>query len=302
MNRHHTISTLLALLIVAASPYAARSPADEPAKAEKPAADSMLGKEAGDVRDDNGLSMKLVWCLPGTYKMQHERADGPDDTLTITPVPVLLSRGYWLGRFETTQAEWKRLMGTEPWKDSHLTNEGPDYPATSVSWVDAMEFCRKLTEQERKAGRLPDTWEYTLPTEAQWERACRAQTETAYGFGDDTAQLGEYAWFADNARHANEYYAHRVGLKRPNPWGLYDMHGNAHEWCRDYFVEALPGGRDPEVVEKPPGPRTFRVVRGGGRGDDADDCRSSRHNGNDYDERNVGIGFRIALCPVMPAK
>ncbi len=131
---------------------------------------------------------------------------------------VFLKKGYWLGKFEVTQFEWKQVMQTEPWKGQKFTKEGADYPATFVSWDDATDFCSKLTEQERQAGRLSNDWAYMLPTEAQWERACRARTETRFSFGDDQSKLGEYAWYGVNAFDAGEQYAHRVGQKKANPW------------------------------------------------------------------------------------
>jgi formylglycine-generating enzyme required for sulfatase activity len=163
-------------------------------------------------------------------------APQPRQTAKITPVKVFVTTGYWLGKYEVTQAEWKQLMRTEPWKGKNPTKDGDDSPATYVSWDDAMAFCRKLTEQERQSGRLPSDWEYNLPTEAQWERACRARAQTKFSFGDDASKLGEYAWFNGNAGNAGEQYAHRVGQKKPNPWGLCDMHGNVWEWCRDDYM------------------------------------------------------------------
>ena len=99
-----------------------------------------------------------------------------------------------MGKYEVTQEEWDRVMGTTPWKGSQLVKEDARFPATFVSWEDATEFAAKLTTQERQAGRLPAGWRYTLPTEAQWECACRAGTQTAYGFGSDAARLSDYAW------------------------------------------------------------------------------------------------------------
>ena len=142
-----------------------------------------------------------------------EQVEYPDDPKSetapkVTSVKVRLTRGYWLGAYEVTQGEWKQVMGSEPWK-GHETplagihvppKEGNDFPATFITWDGAMQFCGKLTEGERKAGRLPDGWEYTLPSEAQWEHACRARTETRFSFGDDESKLGEYAWFNGNAR------------------------------------------------------------------------------------------------------
>jgi formylglycine-generating enzyme required for sulfatase activity len=262
-----------------------RATPDEPGKAPTPAADPMRGKEAGQVRDDNGLNMKLVWCPSGFVTMEDvevitERAGENDDTpnddefdpkdepapkprqtTKTTPVKVFLTQGYWLGKYkyEVTQSEWKRVTKTKPWTGQKFAKEGDDFPTTYVSWDDAMAFCLKLMEQEHEAGRLPADWEYTLPTEAQWERACRARTETRFSFGDDEAKLGGYAWSRENAWDAGEEYAHRVGQKKPNPWGLHDMHGNAWEWCRDWYQPKLPGGRDPEMATK----GSDRVLRGG---------------------------------------
>jgi formylglycine-generating enzyme required for sulfatase activity len=270
--------------------------ANETATAD-PSADSMRGKQAGEVRDDNGLRMKLVWCPAGFVSMEQVEldADGARKPGAETArVNVFLTHGYWLGRYELTQGEWKRVVGTEPWKGRESTSEGDDFPVTHVSRDDALMFCGKLTELERKAGRLPDNWEYTLPTEAQWERACRARNETAFSFGDDESQLGEYAWFYDNATNAGEPFAHRVGQKKPNPWGLYDMHGNVAERCRDFCSELLPGGRDPEATKV----GRFAVVRGGCWNDSAAGCRSAISDKVYESARGNCGGFRAACCRI----
>src|SRR5213075_1862730 len=124
----------------------------------------------------------------------------------------------------------------------------------TVSWRSAVEFCRLLTEQERKAGRLPPGWEYRLPTEAQWEYACRAGTQTTYSFGDDESRLADFAWYMENS-----HLTHEVGQKLPNAWGLHDMHGNVCEWCSDWYQDLLGGRTDPEANDRP----SFRVDRGG---------------------------------------
>jgi formylglycine-generating enzyme required for sulfatase activity len=294
------------------------SPA-EPDKAAPPAADSMLGKKAGDVRDDNALKMKLLWCPPGFLTMEQvdrieEPAEKDDDaneddpnekparkTRTvekITSVKVSVTRGYWLGKFEVTQSEWTQVMATVPWGDfQNLMPGGDDFPARGITWNDAMTFCRTLTERERKADRLPAGWEYTLPTEAQWERACRAGTESNFSFGDDELELYEYAWFAENAKKVREY-DHSVGQKKPNPWGLHDMHGNVSEWCRDWYVSKLPGGRDPEVVNK----NLYRVARGGSSVSSAEGCRSALRHPTDPSTRFSWMGLRVALSAVRQAQ
>jgi formylglycine-generating enzyme required for sulfatase activity len=299
------------LLVVAILiwPTVSPSKSDERASTGKRAAGSMLGKAPGEVRDDNGLKMKFVWCPPGFLTM--EQTEPSDRPMPIeprgrpatghaapadkeSPAKVFITRGYWLGKYEVTQAEWKQVMGREPWKGEEYTEEGDDFPASSISWFDAMEFCRTLAELERKAGRLPEGWEYTLPTEAQWERACRARTETIFSFGDDASKLAEHAWFRDTAVKLREIYAHRVGQKQPNPWGLFDMHGNMWEWCRDVYTPMLPGGRDPYVTEG----RWFRVVRGGGWYGDASVCRSASRIGKKPDMPFVACGFRVALSAI----
>ena len=163
----------------------------------------------------------------------------------------------------------------------------PDGPATFVSWEDAVDFCRKLTEQEHQSGRLPETWEYRLPTEAQWEYACRAGTTSRYSFGEEESELDHYAWFDENAWDQDEQYAHPVGRKQPNPWGLFDMHGNVWEWCRDWYADKLPGGRDPEVTRK----GSYRVFRGGCWYFSAGFCRSANRSRGSPSFR----GFRPGL-------
>jgi len=261
------------------------------------------GTQAGEERDDNSLKMKLVWCPPGSFTMgssPSESGRGSAEDL----VRVTLTRGFWLGKYEVTQREWRDVMGTEPWKGQEYLKEGDRFPATFVSWDNAIAFCEKLTAAERKSGRLPDGWEYTLPTEAQWEYACRAGTPTAYSFGDSESALSDYAWWGGvvgNGNAKTEKYAHAVGLKRPNGWNLCDMHGNVLEWCRDGYDGAqLPGGTDPlgptwGRMGPSPGPSSgsYRVYRGGGWNFDAGYCRSAYRGGNSPDGRFSVLGFRV---------
>ena len=133
---------------------------------------------------------------------------------------------------------------------------------------------------------------YALPTEAQREYACRAGTTAAYSFGGDASDLGEYAWYAANAEDVGEKYAHRVGQKKPNPWGFHDMHGNVFEWCRDFYTATLPGGTDPFVETG-----SKRVLRGGNKALGADVCRSALRNYDVPDSFYNNVGFRVALVP-----
>lgn len=300
------------VLAIACGLPAKESETNEPDKAKNPALDPMLGREPGQVRGDNGLKMKFVWCPSGTFTMQDSviKTANVNETVKLAPVEVTLSQGYWIGRYEVTQSEWIRVMDTKPWKDRQNTREGADLPAEFITWGDAQKFCRKLTDQETRAGRLPETWEYSLPTEAQWERACRAGTDSRFSFGDDESKLGDYAWYYDNSAKITGHLLHRVGQKKPNPWGLYDMHGNASEWCRDAFVDELPGGGDPEVMPDVTLRYQARVSRGGSVALMAVHCESGYHaagmpgyaNG-DFGGRLGGtLGFRVALCSLPPVK
>jgi formylglycine-generating enzyme required for sulfatase activity len=263
-------------------------PMPNPAEPQQPG--SLAGSLAGQLREVSGL--KLVWIPAGSFTMGSPQ-DEKDRSSNEGPVSVTLTKGFWLGRHEVTQAEWQRVMRTTPWSGKGFVKEGDDYPATYVSWDDAVEFCKKLTESERGAGRLPANWGYTLPTEAQWEYACRAGSTSRYSFGDDESDLSGYAWFHKNAYAAGEKYAHQVGKKKANAWGLHDMHGNGWEWCRDFNAGKLPGGLDPEVSAG----GSDRVIRGGSWDFTARLCRSAYRCGNTPADRSEHMGFRLAAVP-----
>lgn len=260
---------------------------------------SLVGNRAGEVRDDNGLKMKLVWCPPGIFTMgsPESEVDRNDDE---DQVQVTLTEGFWLGKFEVMQGEWTRLMGTSPWKGEAYVKEGSPCAASYLSWEDAQEFVNKLTEQECRRERLPEGWEYNLPTEAQWEYACRAGTKTAYSFGATSDSLSEFAWWGGLFHKGNarfEQYAHEVGGKKPNAWGLHDLHGNVWEWCADGYDEKVPGGRDPLI-----GPASYRVLRGGGWSSSPSDCRSAFRGADSPKGRMDLAGVRVALRFVRGAK
>ncbi len=198
------------------------------------------------------------------------------------PHRVTLTKRFYLGIYTVTNAQWKRVMGGVPskWK-------GNDCPVEQVSWEDANEFCRQLSAlpEEKKAGRM-----YRLPTEAEWEYACRAGTTTSYSFGDEESQLVEYGWFDRNSGNKT----HAVGTKKPNAWGLFDMHGNVWEWCNDWY-----GGYPRGAVVDPRGPswETSRVIRGGSWGHSSWSCKSAARGGSAPSNRFKSLGFRIALSP-----
>jgi formylglycine-generating enzyme required for sulfatase activity len=191
----------------------------------------------------------------------------------MTEMIQIPDRDYSLGKTVVTQLQWREVMGTEPWKGRPYVMEGDDYPAVYVSWDDAVEFCKKLTDIEGKA--------YRLPTEAEWEYACRAGTTTSYHFGDDATELGKYAWFCANARDIDENYPHRVEQKLPNQFGLYDMHGNVWEWCSDLYDE------DDEEQQD-------RALRGGSWFNDSVICSARYRNYSSPEYRDINFGLRLA--------
>jgi formylglycine-generating enzyme required for sulfatase activity len=250
------------------------------------------GTKTGQMFDDNSLSIQLVWIAPGKFTMgspKGERQRGTNED----QVEVTLTKGFWLARYEVTQFEWQTVMQTSPWAGKEFVKERDDDPATHITWDDAMKFCEKLTKAERQAGRLPADWKYTLPTEAQWEYACRAGTTTRFSFGNNDSELGDYAWYHQNAVIEGQEFAHAVGQKKPNPWGLSDMHGGVWEWCRDRFAKDLPGGTDPEVAGADP----HRVLRGGCWNNHSWRCRSATRNRRTPDHHDDDSGFRIAAVP-----
>jgi len=218
--------------------------------------------------------VELKWIAPGSFQM--------GSPYSSEKYRVSLSSGYWLGATEVTQGQWQSVMGSNP-----SSFKGSNLPVEQVSWEDAMEFCRKLTERERAAGRLAEGLSYTLPTESQWEYACRAGTSGEYA-GD----LDAMGWYDKNSGRRQ---THPVGIKRANGWGLYDMHGNVWEWCSDWYG-SYPSGS----VTDPTGANTgsSRVCRGGCWGDSARRCRSASRSSGLPGGRSRYLGFRLALSSV----
>jgi formylglycine-generating enzyme required for sulfatase activity len=206
----------------------------------------------------------MLWIEGGTFMMGSPQ-EVIDQLNTETPTDsffdegpqhrVTITKGFWLGKYELTQAQWTSVMGMTPWSGKEYVQENPSHPAVYISWNDMQEFISSLNQGEGAEV-------YRLPTEAEWEYACRAGTETRWSCGDDESQLTNYAWYDDNARNVGENYAHGVGMKRPNPWGLYDMHGNVWEWCSDWYSDTY---YSVSSSEDPTGPAsgTWRVLRGG---------------------------------------
>ena len=229
----------------------------------------------------------LVWIKPGTFTMGSPIIEVDRLLNEGPPTQVKLSQGFWMSKFETNQTEYQSVIGTNP---SYDKGDG-NLPVEMVSWDDAINYCRKLAERERAVG-LPAGYEYRLPTEAEWEYACRAGTTTRFGYGEDSgyAQLGDYAWYFSNSGNTT----HPVGVKKPNAWGLYDMHGNVWEWCLDWYGDYL-GGSMTDL--RGSHAASNRVFRGGSWGGNGRGCRSAFRVGSWPGNRGNGIGFRSVLAP-----
>ncbi len=234
----------------------------------------------GPKKPTNSLGMELVEIPKGKFLMgEGSRAVG-----------VILTKPFLLGKTEVTQGQFKKVMDLEPWVNRNEVQIGEDNAASYVDWNDATAFCQRLTDTDHKNGKLPAGESYRLPTEAQWEYACRAGTQTAWSFGNDTNQMDDYGWFNGNTRNVGQGYAHKVGMKKHNPAGLFDMHGNVREWCSDWYGSGLSGGIDPAG----PGGGSHRVGRYSSWWDSPSTCRSASRNGLDPSDRNSHLGFRVA--------
>jgi formylglycine-generating enzyme required for sulfatase activity len=225
-----------------------------------------------DLRDS--VSMKMVLIPAGTFTMgspdrEKDRSGGEIQR------EVRISKPFYMGVTEVTQEQWKAVLGTDP---SYF--KGPTKPVTRVSWEECEEFLRTLNTLATGGG-------YRLPTEAEWEYACRAGTKTAFYYGDDDSRLGEYAWYEGNSERAVQ----PVGRKRPNPWGLYDLYGNVWEYCSDRYGR-YPKGEATDPAGAATG--TSRVLRGGSWSSAPKHCRSAARAMRVQTSRSDGNGFRCA--------
>jgi len=240
-------------------------PTPDPTPVATPVEDMELPESA----DSIGMEFKLIPA--GTFIM------GEGDQAH----EVTLTKPFKMGIHEVTQAQYEQVMGVNP-----SEFKGANNPVENVSWDDAVVFCRRLSElpAEKAAGNV-----FRLPTEAEWEYACRAGTTTKYSFGDDESDFGEYAWYGD--KYGDKHYP--VGSKQPNAWGLYDMHGNVWEWCQDLYGD-YPSG----TVTDPTGAASgsYRVNRGGSWFN-AEGCRSAYRGRDPPYFRFCRIGFRVYLSP-----
>ena len=231
----------------------------------------------------NSIGMKLVLIHPGSFTMGSPVGE-VGRKVSESEHEVTISKSYYLGVYEVNQDEYEKVLGNNP-----SISKGANNPVQPESWFGAVSFCTKLSElpEEKAAGR-----EFRLPTEAEWEYACRATSSAAYFFGDTAELLEEYAWFGERRGKT-----HPVGSKKPNRWGLYDMHGNVLEWCQDWYGHSSLG----EATD-PQGPREgrHRVYRGGSWNNDAGSCQSAFRAAAAPSYRNNNHGFRVAMS--LPSK
>jgi len=187
---------------------------------------------------------------------------------------------------EVTQVQWVRVMGTHPWREASVKGaEGDELPATWVSWRDAQAFLVQLE-------RLAPGAKYRLPNEAEWEFACRAGSQTPWSFGESEVAPGPFAWYRANSP---EGFPKAVATRKPNAWGLFDMHGNVSEWCQDWLDPHYPSGA--QVDPSGPASGTHRVCRGGSFLSDAAGIRSTHREGLEPDHKGPAIGFRVIMIP-----
>lgn len=228
----------------------------------------------------SSTGMEFVLIPAGEFDMgspsdEHDRSDYESPTHRVT-----IKTPFYMGKSSVTQKQWKQIMKNDP---SHF--KGEDRPVEMVSWQEAQEFVKRLNAAE-------STDKYRLPSEAEWEYACRAGTQTGYFFGDDESQLNEYAWYAENSGSKT----HPIGRKNPNPWGLYDMHGNVWEWVQDKWHENYNGSpSDGSVWED--GDVSFRVSRGGSWYCNTNSCRSASRFRRSPESRFGNLGFRLLREP-----
>ena len=231
------------------------------------------------------IAMTCSYVESGMFQMGSADS-GPNDEKPVHT--VRLSHGFWMGACEVTQAQWRALMKTDP-----SQYKGDELPVEMVSWYEVAEFCRKLTDREREAGRSPEGYVYRLPTEAEWEYAARGGMRSRgfkYPGSDDP---NEVAWHWPGSSDET----HDVGTKRPNELGLYDMAGNVWEWCLDWYAPDY-YSRSPKAdpANRDYGEKKYRVCRGGSWGLYPIHCRSANRGGGTPTGRFYSYGFRVVLA------
>lgn len=232
--------------------------------------------------------MKFRWCPPGKFLMGASASDrfADDDEASVE---VGLTRGFWIGACEVSQKEWSVMSKERPWDTNRDAVDGDSLPAMGVSFHDSVTFCERVTEHLRTLNQMPKDWSCTLPTEAEWEWACRAGSKSLFYFGDDANELAEHAWF-HGASVPPPTAPRGVGGGKPNAWGLHDTAGNVLEWCLDGYETTVPGGQNPFVEGN-----AYRVLRGGCFVSSTYACRSSKRVHRSPKARLATFGLRVML-------
>ncbi len=216
--------------------------------------------------------IEFVLIPSGGFKMGSNSGNKDEKPIHDVNVPSFL-----ISKYEVTQAQWKQVMGSKPWFGKSYVKEGSEYAANYISWDDAKEFCQKTGLR--------------LPSEAEWEYACRAGTTTDYYWGD-RKNINDYAWWDGNADNIEEDYAHKVGIKKPNAFGLHDMSGNVWEWCEDKYERSYDNAPTDGSAWTKEG--SNRVYRGGSWHNNAWDCRSAKRDGYTPGIPHKVLGLRLA--------
>jgi len=299
-----------------------------PKDAHRPLLDQdQSGTRAGDERQfkiSAGVTIRMCWIPPGQFVMGSPADEiGRDEDAEATH-DVVIPKGFWMAKTELTQQQWRAAGGLDtsgrvpesingvPWmvyfnKLCHIKHadfKGDNFPVERIEWAEAKRWCDELTKRQHASGDLPVALEYDLPTEAEWEYACRAGTQTSLNNGgslesdisDTCESLAEVAWYNGNS----DYQTHAVGLKKPNPWGLHDMLGNVQEWCDDLF-RCDHSKKSDDVIDSPKS--AYRVFRGGGFNTIPSACRSSSNHRFDptYFEEALGMRPVLHLLPIQPS-
>ena len=232
---------------------------------------------AGQIVKDCADCPEMVVIPAGSFEM------GSNESVSERPVHRVNVPSFLIGKTEVTQGQWKAVMGSNP---SRFSQCGDDCPVDSVSWSDAQEFAQRLSQKTGK--------QYRLPSEAEWEYAARAGRHTKWSFGDNKSQLSDYAWFRDNSQSKTQ----RVAQKRPNAFGLFDMHGNVWEWVQDCWHGNYTGApTDGSAWTTACLDSNYRVLRGGSWNYGPANLRSANRNRDTPDDRNINYGLRLARTP-----
>ena len=247
-----------------------------------------LGQNQTTNRFDELLA-SMVRIEPAAFLMGSPESDPERGDTEFPQIQVTFTNIFWISKYEVTQSQYLAIMGNNP---SYFSGD-PSLPVENVSWNEAIDFCSKLTQKERDAGRLPEEFIYRLPSEAEWEYAARGGSTNRFSFGDDIGykQLSDYAWTSQNSGNKT----HPIGTKKPNVWGIFDMHGNVFEWCTDWYAQ-YPGGA---VIDyQGPAKGTDKSYRGGSWGNSPMESRCAARGGIEPTTKLNSFGFRYVIAPV----